>query len=75
MHGGKDLTKHDNAFNQAISVLGQVKVQVEDEDNALLLLISLAWSYKNSITTLAYWKTHVSLSKVNIVLLWSGWEE
>ena len=41
MQEGSDLVEHMNAFNQVVTDLARIGVQVLDEDRAILLLCSL----------------------------------
>ncbi|GJR68564.1 hypothetical protein Tco_0014629 [Tanacetum coccineum] len=47
MHSGKKLSKHIDEFNKLIGNLANIDVDIEDEDQALMLLTSLPSSYDN----------------------------
>jgi hypothetical protein len=58
MAEGSDLRQHINVFNQVFSNLKRVDVKFEDENKALMLLISLPASttYENLVTTMIWGK-------------------
>ena len=53
MQEGSDLVEHVNAFNQLVTDLARLDVKIEDEDKALLLLVSLPPSYEHLVITLS----------------------
>lgn len=54
-----------NAFNQIISDLARLDVNVEDEDKTCILLCS----YKNLVTTLTYEKDSITLEAIQIAIM------
>jgi hypothetical protein len=56
MQEGVDLTAHVNVFNQLVTDLVKMDVEVDDEDKAIVLLCSLPESYEHVVTTLTYGK-------------------
>src|SRR3989337_2617649 len=69
MQEGLDLVEHVNAFNQLVTDLARLDVKIEDEDKALLLLVSLPPSYEHLIITLTHEKTTINNEEVTAVLL------
>ena len=56
MQEGSNLAQHVNIFNQIITNLVRVDMQIEDEDKIIILLCFLPPSYKHLVTTLSYEK-------------------
>nr|GEX33352.1 zinc finger, CCHC-type [Tanacetum cinerariifolium] len=54
MHSGKKLSKHTYEFNKLIGDLANIDVDIDDEDQAIILLTSLPSSYDNFVETLLY---------------------
>nr|GEU36952.1 retrovirus-related Pol polyprotein from transposon TNT 1-94 [Tanacetum cinerariifolium] len=52
MHSGKKLSKHIDEFNKLIDDLANIDVDIDDEDQALMLLTSLPSSYDKFVETL-----------------------
>ena len=69
MQEGSDLVEHVNAFNQLVTDLARLDVKIEDEDKALLLLVSLPPSYEHLVITLTHGKTTVNNEEVTAALL------
>lgn len=65
MQEGADLQQHVNAFNQIISDLARLDVNVEDKDKTCILLCS----YKNLVTTLTYEKDSITLEAIQIAIM------
>ena len=69
MQEGSDLVEHVNAFNQLVTDLARLDVKIEDEDKALLLLVSLPPSYEHLVITLTHGKTTVNNEEITAALL------
>ena len=69
MQEGSDLVEHMNAFNQLVTDLARLRVKIDDEDRAILLLCSLTPSYEHLLTTLTYGKETVKLEDITAALL------
>ena len=61
--------EHMNASNQVVTDLARLRVKIDDEDRAILLLCSLPPSYEHLITTLTYGKETVELEDITAALL------
>ena len=61
MKKGTPILQHLNTFNRILSDLLALKVKVEEEDKALLLLSSLPSSYDHLKTTIMYGKETLEL--------------
>ncbi|GKD91504.1 hypothetical protein Tco_1367011 [Tanacetum coccineum] len=58
MHPGKSQSEYINEFHKLVGDLKTINIVISDEDQALLLLISLPSSYDNFVETLLYgWDT------------------
>ena len=68
MQEGSDLVEHVNAFNQLVTDLARLDVKIEDEDKALLLLVSLPPSYEHLVITLTHGKTTINNEEVTAAL-------
>ncbi|PKI52456.1 hypothetical protein CRG98_027148 [Punica granatum] len=66
---GTSIADHVNLFNQIVMDLQNVEVEVNDEDQALLLLCSLPKLYENLIDTMLYGRTKLTLEDVKLSLL------
>ncbi|KAL0332845.1 UNVERIFIED_CONTAM: Retrovirus-related Pol polyprotein from transposon TNT 1-94 [Sesamum calycinum] len=66
---GFDLAQHVNVFNQIITDLTRLDVNIEDEDKAMILLCSLPFSYKHLVTTLTYGKETIKVDEITAALL------
>nr|GEU92944.1 retrovirus-related Pol polyprotein from transposon TNT 1-94 [Tanacetum cinerariifolium] len=64
MHSGKKLSKHIDEFNKLIGDLANIDVDIDDEDQALMLLTSLPPSYDNFMETLLYERESFTLKDV-----------
>ncbi|GJX57272.1 retrotransposon protein, putative, ty1-copia subclass [Tanacetum coccineum] len=64
MHSGKKLYEHINEFNKLIGNLANIDVDIDDEDQALMLLTSLQSSYDNFVETLLYGRESLTLEDV-----------
>ncbi|GKE47914.1 hypothetical protein Tco_1479172, partial [Tanacetum coccineum] len=60
MHSPKKLSEHIDEFNKLISDLANI-VDIDDEDQALMLLTSLPSSYDNFVETLLYGRESLTL--------------
>ena len=56
MEEGSSLSKHIHNFNKVIIDIKAIDVNIEDENNAIILLNSLLYSYKHFMNTLLYGK-------------------
>ncbi|GJU40764.1 retrovirus-related pol polyprotein from transposon TNT 1-94 [Tanacetum coccineum] len=61
---GKKLSEHIDEFNKLIGDLANIDVDIDDEDQALMLLTSLPPSYDNFVETLLYGKESLTLEDV-----------
>lgn len=66
--GGFDLQQHLNVFNQIISNLLRLEVEILDEDKACVLLCSFPFSYKHLVTTLTHGKDLIGLEAITAAL-------
>ncbi|GJW68955.1 hypothetical protein Tco_0123379 [Tanacetum coccineum] len=64
MHLGKKLFEHIDVFNKLIGDLANIDVDIDDEDQALMLLTSLPSSYDNFVETLLYGRESLTLEDV-----------
>ncbi|GKA36359.1 retrovirus-related pol polyprotein from transposon TNT 1-94 [Tanacetum coccineum] len=64
MHSGKKLSKHIDEFNKLIGDLANINVDIDDEDQALMLLTSLPPSYNKFVETLLYGRESLTLEDV-----------
>ncbi|GKA01987.1 hypothetical protein Tco_0674652 [Tanacetum coccineum] len=64
MDSGKKLSEHVNEFNKLIGDLANIGVDIDDEDQALMLLTSLPSSYDNFVETLLYGRESLTLEDV-----------
>lgn len=62
---GISVKYHLEEFNLIIMDLGNIDIQVESNDQALIVLGSLLPSYKTFLNTLLYTKDNISLDEVN----------
>ncbi|GKB43117.1 retrovirus-related pol polyprotein from transposon TNT 1-94 [Tanacetum coccineum] len=63
-HPGKKLSEHIDEFNKLIGDLANIEVDIDDEDQALMLLTSLPSSYDNFVETLIYGRESLTLEDV-----------
>ncbi|GJT58282.1 retrovirus-related pol polyprotein from transposon TNT 1-94 [Tanacetum coccineum] len=64
MDSGKKLSEHIDEFNKLIGDLANIDVDIDDEDQALMLLTSLPSSYDNFVETLLYGRESLTLEDV-----------
>nr|GEX27298.1 retrovirus-related Pol polyprotein from transposon TNT 1-94 [Tanacetum cinerariifolium] len=64
MHPGKKLSEHIYQFNKLIDNLVNIDVDIDDEYQALMLLMSLPPSYDNFMETLLYGRESITLEDV-----------
>ncbi|KAG6394709.1 hypothetical protein SASPL_145299 [Salvia splendens] len=68
MQEGTPLRDHLENLNKILLDLRNVEVKVEDEDAALILLVSLPESYENFVESFMTWKETLSLEDVRSAL-------
>ncbi|GKC47107.1 zinc finger, CCHC-type containing protein [Tanacetum coccineum] len=61
---GMKLGDHIDEFNKLILDLENIDIEIEDEDQALMLLTSLPSSYKNFVETLLYGRKSLTMEDV-----------
>ena len=61
---GTHILQHLNAFNRILSDLLALKIKLEEEDKALLLLSSFPSSYNHLETTIMYGKKILELEDI-----------
>nr|GEW88640.1 retrovirus-related Pol polyprotein from transposon TNT 1-94 [Tanacetum cinerariifolium] len=61
MHAGKKLSEHIYEFNKLIGDLAKIDIDIDDKDQALMLLTSLPPSYDNFVETLLYGRDSFTL--------------
>nr|GEX35398.1 hypothetical protein [Tanacetum cinerariifolium]GEX38142.1 hypothetical protein [Tanacetum cinerariifolium] len=64
MHSGKKLSEHIDEFNKLIGDLANIDVDIDNADQALMLLTSLPPSYDNFVETLLYGREPLNLEDV-----------
>ncbi|GJX33967.1 hypothetical protein Tco_0245524 [Tanacetum coccineum] len=64
MHSGKKLSEHIDEFNKLISDLANIDIDIDDEDQALMLLTSLPSLYDNFVEALLYGRESLTLEDV-----------
>ncbi|GJU53658.1 hypothetical protein Tco_1227372 [Tanacetum coccineum] len=64
MSPGTKLGDHIDEFNKLILDLANIDIEIEDEDQALMLLTSLPSSYENFIKTLLYGRESLTMEDV-----------
>ncbi|GJR61334.1 ribonuclease H-like domain-containing protein [Tanacetum coccineum] len=64
MSPGTKLGDHIDEFNKLILDLANIDIEIEDEDQALMLLTSLPSSYKNFMETLFYGRESLTMEDV-----------
>ncbi|GJS54971.1 zinc finger, CCHC-type containing protein [Tanacetum coccineum] len=64
MDSGKKLSEHIYEFNKLIGDLENIDVDIDDEDQALMLLASLPSSYDNFVETLLYERESLTLKDI-----------
>nr|GEW37904.1 zinc finger, CCHC-type [Tanacetum cinerariifolium] len=68
MPGGRKIFEHIDEFKKIVLDLANIKVKLEDEDLALLLLTSLPTSYEHFVDTLLYGREALTLEDVVAIL-------
>nr|GEV25340.1 retrotransposon protein, putative, Ty1-copia subclass [Tanacetum cinerariifolium] len=69
MFESTQVKDHLDTFNRIILDLQGVRVKVDDEDQALILLCSLPGSYENFVDTMLYGRTTICVNDVKDALL------
>ena len=69
MEEGSSIREYINKFDRIISDLKDIEVTVEDENQALLLLLSLPKSYENLVQTLMLVGDTLSMDETRTTLL------
>ena len=69
MSEGIDIRDHINQFNKCITQLLSLEVNIEDKDQAIILLSSLPKSYETLVTMLLVGKTTMTVDEVSMALL------
>ncbi|GJZ68967.1 hypothetical protein Tco_0632517 [Tanacetum coccineum] len=64
MSPGMKLGDHIDEFNKLILDLANIDIEIEDEDQALMLLTSLPSSYENFVETLLYGRESLTMEDV-----------
>ncbi|GKC36843.1 zinc finger, CCHC-type containing protein [Tanacetum coccineum] len=64
MSPGTKLGDHIDEFNKLILDLANIDIEIEDEDQALMLLTSLPSSYENFVETLLYGRESLTMKDV-----------
>ena len=64
MSPGTKLGDHIDEFNKLILDLANIDIEIEDEDQALMLLTSLPSSYENFVETLLYERESLTMEDV-----------
>ena len=68
MHEGMDLRDHLDRLNSIVLELRNIDVKVEDEDAALIMLVSLSNSFENFVQSFIVGKVTVKLEDVRSAL-------
>ena len=69
MEDGVNLIEHLNVFKGLLDLLGRVDVNIEEKDQALLLLTSLPDSFEHMVITVLYGKDTLQMGEVGLALL------
>ncbi|KAL0371814.1 UNVERIFIED_CONTAM: hypothetical protein Scaly_0863000 [Sesamum calycinum] len=69
MQEGSDLAQHVNVFNQIITDLARLDVNIVDEDRVMIMLCLLPFSYEHLVTTLTYGKETIKVDEITAALL------
>ena len=69
MGEGKNFMDHLDEFNRLLTELDAIGAKIEEEDKAILLLVSLPSSYEHLRTTLMYGKDTLGLDEVVAALI------
>ncbi|GKB16042.1 hypothetical protein Tco_0849965, partial [Tanacetum coccineum] len=64
MSPGTKLGDHIDEFNKLILDLANIDIEIEDEDQALMLLTSFPSSYENFVETLLYGRESLTMEDV-----------
>lgn len=76
MQKGSDLQQHVNVFNNIITYLVMLWVNIDDKDTPILFMCLLLPSYDHLVTTLTYEKVIISLDLITATTLsHSRWRE
>ncbi|GKB93664.1 hypothetical protein Tco_0979801 [Tanacetum coccineum] len=65
---GPKLDDHIDGFNKLILDLANIDIEIEDEDQALMLLTSLPSSYENFVKTLLFGRESLTIEDVLVTL-------
>ena len=68
MDDNKELRKHLDAFNKIVLDLDNIGVNIEEEDQAIILLSSLPKQYEHFVDTILYGKDTLTMSEVRAAL-------
>ena len=69
MTKGADFMEHLDEFKRLLIELKAISVKIEEEDKAVILLVSLSPSYEHLRTTLMYGKDTLGIDEVLATLL------
>ncbi|GJU64355.1 hypothetical protein Tco_1246190 [Tanacetum coccineum] len=69
MSPGMKLADHIDEFNKFILDLTNIDIEIEDEDQALMLLASLTSSYENVVETLLYGRGSLTMEDLLATLI------
>ena len=69
MEDGTNLMEYLNVFKRLLDQLGRVDIKVEEEDEVLLLFISLSDSFEHMVTTMLYDKNTLQMGEIESALL------
>lgn len=69
MQEGSDVSSHMNKFNKCITQLLSVEIEIDEEDQAIILLASLPKSYETLVTTLLVGKQTLTVDEVTTAIL------
>ncbi|GJY86231.1 retrovirus-related pol polyprotein from transposon TNT 1-94 [Tanacetum coccineum] len=75
MSPGTKLSDHIDEFNKLILDLANIDIEIEDEDQALMLLTSLPSSYENFVETLLYGRESLTMEDVLATLNSREWKK
>ncbi|KAL7224792.1 hypothetical protein ACSBR1_026138 [Camellia fascicularis] len=69
MREGVNFMEHLDEFNQVLMELDAISAKIEEEDKAILLMVSLPPSYEHVRTTLMYEKNTLELDEAVTALI------